>query len=417
MRFETFVALRYLRGKRRSRFVNVITLISIGGVSVGVIALIVVMSVMTGFDNELRKTIIGNRSHLTVELPGGAPIGDPDLVIGEIERLCPEIVASSPFTQVLALITHGKSIEPAYILGVDPERETEVTNLAENLSDLNGRTAAFGDLPGEDEIVLGYALAGKLGASVGSEVTAYTPRGRATPFGWRPGQKKLLEISGISQAQMSDFDAFYGWVTLPTAKVLKGQEGVDAIHVRLTNPDLAAVVADRIEENLGYRTMTWYESQRDFFMALQQEKVVMFIILVFIVLVAAFNITSTLIMLVMEKKRDIGILRTIGTSSRSILSIFVFEGLYIGLSGTLLGVILGNVLAWQLNRIAEVVGWILGVDLYNTQIYYFDRIPVDVVPMDVVIIAVSAVALTFLSTVYPAWNATRIDPVDALRNE
>lgn len=143
----------------------------------------------------------------------------------------------------------------------------------------------------------------------------------------------------------------------------------------------------------------------------------MFIILVFIVLVAAFNITSTLIMLVMEKKRDIGILRTIGTSSRSILSIFVFEGLYIGLSGTLLGVILGNVLAWQLNRIAEVVGWILGVDLYNTQIYYFDRIPVDVVPMDVVIIAVSAVALTFLSTVYPAWNATRIDPVDALRNE
>ncbi len=421
MRFEAFVASRYLRGKRKNRFVSLITFISVAGVSVGVIALIVVMSVMTGFDEALRSTIIGNRSYLSILDARGVPMLDPGRVIKEIESASPDIVAASPFVEVLGLLKtpsgRDQRYEGAYILGVDIERETHVTQLAENLTSANGRTNGYGELPGHKEIMLGYQLASKLGVSVGDELAVITPNSKGTPFGLRPGQQVWLRVSGISQAQMTDFDSLYGWVDVETAQMLKGQEGVDGVHCKLTDPFLADKVATLIEKKLGYATVTWQESQQAFFDALKQEKVVMFIILVFIVLVAAFNITSTLIMIVMEKRRDIGILRTIGTSSGAVLRLFMLEGLYIGLSGTAAGVILGTLLAYNLNPVAAVVAWFLGVDLFNSEIYYFDRIPVAVMWTDIMWITISAVALTFLSTVYPAWSAARVDPVDALRNE
>ena len=421
MRFEAFIALRYLRGKRKTRFINLITLISIAGVSVGVIALIVVMSVMTGFDIELRATIIGNRSHLAVMAPLGRPILDPDRMTDEIQRLCPEILAASPYIEVLGLLrTVGGPVqryEGAYIMGVDIEKETNVTQIADNLTTKKGRTFGFGELPGPKEIMLGYVLADRLRATVGDELLVITPRTKATPFGLRPGQELLLRVSGLSQAQMSEFDAMYAFVDIETAQMLSGRQGVDGVHCRLTHPDIAGRVAARIESELGYATVTWYESQQAFFEALVQEKIVMYIILVFIVLVAAFNITSTLIMIVMEKRRDIGILRTIGSSTRAIIRIFILQGLYIGLSGTLSGLVIGIFLAHNLNPLAGVIAWILDVDLFNQQIYYFDRIPVAIIWQDVLAITVSAVLLTFLSTIYPAWSAARVDPVDALRNE
>ena len=421
MRFEAFVAKRYLRGKRKNRFVGLIGIISVAGVTVGVMALIVVMGVMTGFSEALTETIIGNRSHLVISEQFGQPIEDPGPLIESIKALSPEVVAVSPIVEVKGLLQtrtpRGQErYEGAFILGIDPETETEVTQLGDNLTDKAGRSYGRGRMPDDKEIVLGYILAMNLRAQVGDTIAAFTPRTRMGPTGPR-FSPVYLTVSGISQAQMSEYDSFYAWVNLETAQMLKGQRGVDGVHCRLTNHELASAVGFRVQSELGLITTTWYESQRAFFEALQQEKVVMFIILVFIVLVAAFNITSTLIMVVMEKRRDIGILRTIGVSSRSILTLFMLEGLYIGLSGTFFGVIFGTLMAHNLDPLAEFIAGLMGVNLFDSTIYYFDRIPVAVLARDVIAITISAIVLTFLSTLYPAWSASRLDPVDALRHE
>lgn len=421
MRFETFVALRYLGGKRKNRFISLISLISVAGVSVGVMALIIVMSVMTGFDNALRDTIIGNRAHFTVLDPERDVMLNYEEVIADIEALVPEIQASSPVIQIQALLKNKSGFSDsqtgAFLTGVDPERESDVTQLAVNLTREGGRILGYGELPGDKEVVLGFLLARNLGVMAGDKIGVLTNVERVSPFGVRPGQQLILTVSGISQAKMHEFDAANGWVNLRTAELLVRRKGVDGVHCRIDDPFMADVYKRRIMDETDYRVVTWYENQMEFFEALRQEKFGMFIILVFIVLVAAFNITSTLIMMVMEKQRDIGILRTLGVSGGSILRLFMIEGLLIGLGGTLAGVIFGTLLAYNLNPVAEFIAGLVGIDLFNSQIYYFDQIPVAVVPMDVLYITIASVILSFLSTLYPAWSASRLKPVDALRYE
>lgn len=417
MKFEAFIALRYIKSKRRNRFISLISIISIAGVSVGVITLIVVMSVMTGFDIALRETIIGNRSHLTVYNPHGK-ILDYETVITEIESLCPEIIASGPVVQIEALFKNDDYTTGGLILGVDVQRETKVTDLAKNLTTEGGRIFGKGKLPAEKEIVLGYRLANRIGARLGSHLQIITARPTIKPLlGKQLGSQIWLTVSGISHAKMSEFDEIYAFVDLSTAKMLTGENGVDAVHVKLTNPFLADNVAQKIRKELGYRTKTWYEDQQAFFDALRQEKLAMFIILAFIILVAAFNITSTLIMIVMEKRRDIGILRTLGSSTSSILLIFILQGLIIGIIGTIIGLILGITIAININPLAEFIAKLLGWDLFNSTIYYFEGIPVAIIPFDIACIVISAILLTFLSTLYPAYSAAKVNPVDAIRYE
>lgn len=419
MPFELFVALRYLRGKRKNRFVSLITIISVAGVCVGVMALIVVMSIMTGFDNALRETIIGNRSHVDFRTKDRISILNYEEEIAKLKAASPDIVAAAPVVVTESLIQRGHATTGGIILGVDPALESEVTDLATNLTDAEGRLHSRGELPGDKEVVLGYRLAARIGANVGDDLTIYTAKAKSSPFGPRGGTAISLTVSGIAEARMSDIDMVYAFVNLETAGKLSGREGVDSIRCRLTNPDLAEKVKNQIEAvpELPYYGETWYESQAEFFGALEQEKVAMFIILTFIILVAAFNITSTLIMIVLEKRRDIGILRTLGVSGPSIVWLFILEGLLIGLSGTFLGVILGTVVAYYINPIATVIAGLMGIDLFNATIYYYDKIPSDVVPYDVVWITISAVILSFVSTLYPAWSASRLTPVDALRHE
>ncbi len=417
MRFEAFVAARYLRGKRKNHFVSLITVISTAGVCVGVMALIVVISVMTGFQEALHATIIGNRAHLSIFEPGARPIENPDAMAEDVLEASDTVVAAGPKIEIEALLTHDETATGAYIVGVDPDRESEITMLAQNLTTEGGRTAGRGALPEDKEIVLGFRLANRLGVGVGSRIGVVTNKRVLTPFGPRMGNQLFLRVSGISQAKMSEFDTLYAFTNIATAQMLTGNDTVDAIHVRLTDPFLAAQVKQEIQNKLGYRALTWFESQEAFFEALRQEKLAMFIILTFIILVAAFNITSTLIMVVMEKRRDIGILRTLGASTPSILGLFILEGLMIGLGGTFFGLIFGILLAQNINPVAEFLAGLFGVDLFNSQIYYFDGIPVSILPGDIITITIAAVILSFLSTLYPAWSAARLNPVDALRHE
>ena len=421
MRFETFVALRYLRGKRKSRFISLITLISVGGVSVGVIALIVVLSVMTGFDQELTKSIMGNQSELTVENIDGSVLDDPEQTIREIRALCPEVIAAAPITQSEAIMQtkHGdrEVYTGGFVFGVDPVREPQVTQIQENLSRDRKRTHSVGRLPGDKEIILGYQLADKLGVGIDDEVKVFTPRQIVAPMGLREGRGIWLTVSGIFEAQDSRIDGFQAYVDLATSALITGRPGKSLVHFKLKDPYKAAVISEQIERALPYNAISWYESQEGFLMALKQEKLAMFIILVFIILVAAFNIMSTLIMLVMEKRHDIGILRTIGVSGGSILQTFIIEGFLIGFSGTILGVVLGVILAQNINPVAAGIARLFDIDLFNSQYYLFDAIPTAIVPWDVFWITFSTVVLTFVSTLYPAWSASRIDPVEALRNE
>jgi len=406
MRFELFVGFRYLRGKRKNAFISLITLFSIFGVMIGVMTLIVVLGVMTGFDKKLFKTVLGTTSHIVVSRDGG--IHDYENLMQEIKQV-PGVVEVAPFFSGQVLLRSEAGVVGAALRGVIPEEEGKITAFAEYL---------VGRLD-DDGIVLGTELARQLRVMPGNTIKVISPYFVSTPMGEVP-YKKTLEVTGFYTSGMYEYDASFCFVTLSQAQRIFGAGSTIAgIGVRIDDPLRAGTVADAISRRLkgDFWARSWMDLNRTFLAALRHEKIIMAVILILIILVAAFNIASTLIMVVMEKTRDIGILKSMGAPMRSIRTIFIIDGLMVGLTGTVLGIVFGYALANSLDSVVNFMGRVFGIELFPSTIYYFDRIPVDTSAFDTCWIAGSAIVLSLVASLYPAWQAAKLNPVEALRYE
>ena len=408
--YELFLALRYLKSKRKQVFVSLITLMSVGGVTLGVMALIIVLSVMSGFENDLRNKILGTNAHLIVLRLGEKGLDNSDQVLAQVREVS-HVVEASTFTLNQVMLTSENRVSGVVLRGIDPGVEAKVTDLAKNLkqgslSDLTPQGA-----PGNG-IVLGRELSRHLGVSLGESVNVVSPLGGiATPMGIMPKVKKF-RVVGIFEAGMYEYDSSLAYISIPAAQdFFRMGSAVSGIEVRLDDIYLARKVSAELQKKLGfaYWTRDWMEMNRNLFSALKLERITMFIILVLIVLVAAFNIITTLIMMVMEKGREIGILKSMGATSRSIMSIFMIQGMLIGLVGTILGCLLGYGACWALDtyKFIKLPG----------DVYYIDSLPVLMKPFDFVIVSLSALAISFLATLYPSRQAAKLDPVVAIRYE
>ncbi len=405
--FELHVALRHLLARRKQAFISVISLVSTLGVTVGVMALVIALALMTGLQQEVRDRILGSNPHIYVWKLGG--IAD---YRGETETLrqMPHIVGAAPAIIDQALVSVLQVTVPAQIKGIDPAVEEQVTDIkaafqAGSLDDLAHRSE---DEP--DGILLGKDLAAKLGASVGDSVSVVTPQGTLSPGGvmFRP---RRLRLAGTFSLGLYEFDSTYGYVSLDVAKRLFGKTDVDLIQLRVDDIWEAPAIAASIVDRLGpeYLTQDWQDMNRSLFYALSLEKVAISLTIGLIVIVAALNIVASLILLVMEKHRDIAILKTMGASARSVTRIFMLQGLIIGTIGTIVGAAAGCAVAWVADRY-ELVSVPLDV-------YQVSHVPFVVLPRDLALVIVSAVLVCFAATIYPSRQAARLDPAQALRYE
>lgn len=407
MNFEWFVSLRYLRAKRKQKFISLISVISVLGVAVGVLALIVVLSVYTGFTEGLRDQIIGVNAHALVQRLGGV-ISRPEKVINEI-RTVQGVEAATPYIYGQALISSGQNSTGVVLRGIDPETAGRVITI-----DREMKTGSLQDLKnkkGLPAIILGVELARRLRVNTGSKIRLISPNGPLSPLGVLP-KVRTCRVMGIFETGMFEYDSTMGFINLETARVLAGLDhGVHGIEVRVDDVERADKIAEAIQELLGpsFSVRDWMQINQNLFAALKLEKVGIFIALDLIILVAALNIISALIMVVMEKKRDIAILKSMGAATGSIMRIFFYQGMIIGISGTLLGVLGGLGLCALLKNYPIIE--------LPRNVYPMSTMPIKVVPMDVSIIAISAFLITLGATLYPSWKASKIKPAEALSYE
>jgi lipoprotein-releasing system permease protein len=418
MKYEWFIGLRYLKAKRKQTFISIITVISIAGVTVGVMALIVVLAVMSGFEKNLKEKFLGTQAHIHLLKATQEGMDHYEEVIKEVKGV-KGVVSASPFIVSQVMLSSESNVFGVVLNGIDPDRVGKVTDLARNMkagSLQNLKEMGEKNLPG---IILGVELAKRLSVSVNDILQVISPLGTMTPMGMMPKMKRF-RVAGIFYSGMYEFDNTLAYISIESAQRFFNMDSrVTGIEIKTDDIYRVKEIGKEIHRRLGFTfwSQDWMEMNRNLFSALKLEKIAMFIILVLIVLVAAFNIISTLIMVVMEKTRDIAILKAMGAPSKGILKIFLIEGLVIGVVGTALGAILGLGIALNLEKVSGFVENLFGFKFLPRDVYYIDKLPSQVNPLDVGLIAITAMLITLLATLYPSWRASKFDPAEALRYE
>jgi lipoprotein-releasing system permease protein len=408
MFFEFFLSARYLKAKRKQAFISIITMISIIGVMMGVMALIVVLSVMNGFREDLMSKILGVNSHLLVLSYEGA-FKDYDKVISQVDQV-DGVMASTPFLYSQVMVNNSGSVSGVILRGIDTETAPRVISIEPMIKE--GSLQSLGRLhDGLPAIIIGKELSKNLMARPGDILTVVSPLGKLTPLGRIPYDRKF-KVTAIFESGMYEYDSSMAYVSLKEAQDFLGFENrVTGIEVKVAEVYEADRTGAAVQKKLGYPywTKDWKQMNRSLVSALRLEKLTMFVILLMIVLVGALNIISTLVMVVMEKTRDVAILRAMGTTGRSIMSIFMLQGLLVGVIGTIAGLASGL-------GLCHILAKYKFIDL-PSDIYYISTLPVKVESTDVAFVAISAVFISFLATLYPSWHASRLNPVEALRYE
>jgi lipoprotein-releasing system permease protein len=411
--YEGFIGLRYLRASPRRGFVSLIAVIAILGLSLGVAVLIVVLSVMNGFEEVLRTRILSLTAHATISgLEGRIADYRPDLA--KLDRF-PGVVAAAPYIEAQGMLVHGTASAGILVRGIVPDEEKRVADLTPHL--LSGHLDDL--VPGSYRIILGSALAEELRVHVGDRVILVVAEGDVTPVGIMP-RMRAFRVDGILSVGMYDYDRRIALVAMPdAAKLLQMGDDVTGIHLDLVDMYAAprVVRAAAIALGGGFNVEDWTGQHVNFFRSIEITKRILFVILSLVVAVAAFNIVSTMVMVVKDKRRDIAILRTFGSSPRSILSIFFVQGSLIGLLGIVVGVLLGVLLATNLQQLVHGLERLVGFKFLDARVYFMSDLPAHVHLTDVLQVCAIAFVLACLSTLYPAWRAARLLPAESLRTE
>jgi lipoprotein-releasing system permease protein len=411
--FEWMIALRYLRARRAEGFVSVISGFSLVGIALGVATLIIVMSVMGGFRKEFLASILGFNGHVTVMATAG-PLPDFDAMTMRLKAV-PGVIRAAPIADGQVMASQNGANTGVYVRGMRPSDLATLKAVVDGTS--KGGIALFGR---DDMVIIGDGLARKLGIRRGGSITLIAPRGDVTPFGTTP-RIKTYQVAGTFKVGNSLYDSGFAFMPLDEAQSFfnLGDAGVTAIEVMVEKPDNDMAMLPALSQAAGPNTrlVPWQQVDSSFMQAIQVEANVMFLILSLIILVAALNIISGLIMLVKDKSSDIAILRTMGASRGAVMRIFLIAGMSIGVTGTLLGFVLGVVFCWNINRIKDALSALTGTPLFDSTVYFLSQLPADLDPWEVTSVVVMSLVLTFLATLYPSWRAARLDPVEALRYE